>query len=172
MTERTKKRLLDLQAQQKKDVPMICPRCGLTTLKVPISTNALSRSADLYVCDACGTAEALLDYMKQSYPLYQWHAFSPDVPKSDFWELPATEVLAQVIQKQSNELARIYKLCRDDPDNAMEHRSEAFESCPGLGELWPDPFQAKYYAADGAVLIRYRSTEDGVVQMAANIIQK
>jgi hypothetical protein len=44
------------------------------------------------------------------------------------------------------------------------------ESCPGLTELWPQPFQAKFAAADGAVLIRFRSGPDGGVQVAADIV--
>lgn len=37
----------------------VCPRCGRMTMKLPIHTNALSRSADCYVCDACGMQEAI-----------------------------------------------------------------------------------------------------------------
>ena len=39
---------------------LLCPRCG-KPLKDRLHTNALSRVADVYVCDACGTAEALED---------------------------------------------------------------------------------------------------------------
>lgn len=170
MTERTRKRLLDLQARQDQDCRMLCPRCGSTELKKPVTTNALSRIAELYVCDDCGTAEAMLAFMKQAYPLHQWHAFQPAIPASDFDSRPASEVLTLVIQKQTEELKRIFLLCRDDPEAAMEYRLEAFENCPGLSELWPEPFQAKFNAADGAVIIRYWSTEEGTIQMAAHIM--
>ena len=60
----------------------------------------------------------------------------------------------------------------DDPGNAEWYRLEAFESCPGLIELWPQPFQAKYQAADGAVLIRFRNGPDGGIQMAADVTDK
>ena len=46
-------------------------------MKEPVHTNALSRVADVYVCDDCGTAEALLAFMKQQYPLTCWAAFQP-----------------------------------------------------------------------------------------------
>ena len=54
MTERARAKLLDLKARQEAGVHMMCPRCGMDTMKEPIHTNALSRSADVYVCDACG----------------------------------------------------------------------------------------------------------------------
>ena len=75
-----------------------------------------------------------------------------------------------VLRTQSEDLQRIFLLCRDDPGNAEWYRLEALESCPGLTELWPQPFQAKFAAADGAVLIRFRSGPDGGVQMAADVI--
>ena len=34
---------------------MPCPRCGEDWMK-ELATNALSRVADVYVCDDCGTA--------------------------------------------------------------------------------------------------------------------
>ena len=61
--------LLDLKARQQAGEHMPCPRCGKDTMKPELHTNALSRHADLYICDSCGTAEALLDFMKQELPL-------------------------------------------------------------------------------------------------------
>ena len=43
---------------------------------------------------------------------------------------------------------------------------------PGLTQLWPQPFQANYRAADGTVAIRFRSDANGHLQMAANILEK
>ena len=77
MTERMERQLLDLKARQQAGEHMLCPRCGADTMKEPICTNALSRVADLYVCDSCGTAEAMLAFMKQDYPLTSWAAFQP-----------------------------------------------------------------------------------------------
>ena len=77
MTERARAKLLDLKARQEAGVHMMCPRCGMDTMKEPIHTNALSRSADVYVCDACGTTEAVLAHMKQDTPLFLWAAFCP-----------------------------------------------------------------------------------------------
>lgn len=77
MTERAERRLLDLKARQEAGEHMMCPRCGRDAMKAPVHTNALSRTADVYVCDACGTAEAMLAFMKQDYPLHLWAAFQP-----------------------------------------------------------------------------------------------
>ena len=75
-----------------------------------------------------------------------------------------------VLRTQSEDLQRIFLLCQDDPENAEWYRLEAFESCPGLTELWPQPFQAKFQAADGAVLIRFKTGPDGGIQVAANVV--
>ena len=115
MTERMERRLLDLKARQQAEEHMLCPRCGADTMKEPVCTNALSRVADLYVCDSCGTAEAMLAFMKQDYPLTSWAAFQPVRPPSDLEALPATEVLQRVMKEQADTLIHLYRMCRDDP---------------------------------------------------------
>ena len=172
MLEKIQQRLLDLKAAQDTNTPMRCPRCGANTMKQPMHTNALSRHQDLYICDSCGTAEAFLDFMGQTYPLYQWHAFAPQRPPSDFKARTAYDVLTETLQTQTEILNRIYTLCRDDPDNAMWYRNEAFESCAGLTELILEPFHAKYMCADGTVLVQFRTTKDGTVQMSASVVEK
>lgn len=172
MTEIIQKRLLDLRAQQDANTPMRCPRCGADTMKHPMPSNALSRHADLYVCDSCGTAEALLDFMGHTYPLHQWSAFEPQRPPADFKARPACDVLAEVLQTQMDILNQTYTMCRDDPDNAIWHRNDAFESCAGLTELILEPFYAKYSCADGTVLVQFRTTKDGTIQMSASVVEK
>ena len=172
MTERAERRLLDLKARQEAGEHMMCLRCGRDAMKAPVHTNALSRTADVYVCDACGTAEAMLAFMKQDYPLHLWAAFQPVRPPADFKEHSARAVMDTVLRTQSDELRRLYQLCRDDPGNAEWYRLEAFESCPGLIELWPQPFQADYRAADGTVAIRFWSDANGGIQMAADVTDK
>ena len=172
MTDAIRQRLLDLKAAQDADQPMPCPRCGADAMKHPMTTNALSRHEDIYICDSCGTAEALLDYMGQTCPLHQWSAFAPHRPPADFRTRPATAVLAEVIQKQVETLTQLYSLCRDDPDNAVWHRLAAFESCAGLTELWTDPFRAKYTCQDGSVLVQYCTAASGQILMSAGVIEK
>ena len=100
MTEKIQKRLLDLKAAQDADTPMRCPRCGADTMKHPMATNALSRVADLYICDSCGNAEGLLAFMRHSHPLHRWSVFEPQKPDSDFKARPAKDVLAEILQTQ------------------------------------------------------------------------
>ena len=41
----------------------ICPRCGKNTMRMPLSTNALSRHRHgVYICSMCGTEEAIEDF--------------------------------------------------------------------------------------------------------------
>ena len=172
MTERMERRLLDLKARQQAGKHMMCPRCGADTMKEPVCTNALSRVADLYVCDSCGTAEAMLAFMKQDYPLTSWAAFQPVRPPSDLEALPAAEVLQRVMKEQADTLIHLYRMCRDDPENASEYRLEAFESCPGLTEVWTQPFYVKYRAADGAAIIMFKTGTDGRIQIAECVVDK
>ena len=172
MLDKIQKRLLDLRAQQAICTTLCCPRCGADTMKPPIHTNALSRHQDLYICDDCSTAEALLDYMGHTHPLYLWHAFSPQRPSADFRARTVCNVLAEVLQSQISALKHIYILCRNDPANAMWYRNDAFESCAGLTELILEPFHAKYSCADGTVLVQFRTALDGTIQMSASAVDK
>lgn len=172
MTEKMKSRLGDLKARQQKGEHMVCPRCGADTMKTPIHTKALSRVADIYICDACGSAEAMLAFMGQQYPLTSWSAFQPNRPASNFRELSTSDVLMRVALHQTDTLTEICRRCTEDPEHAAEYRLEAFESCPGLTEFWPQPFQAKYDAADGAVLVRFKTDKNGILQMAIDTVAK
>ena len=172
MTERMERRLLDLKAHQLAGEEMNCPRCGLPRMKQPIHTNAMSRADhELYVCDSCGMDEAMLAFMKQRDSLSRWAAFQPKRPEGDFKAWDASDAMAEIVRAQAEVLLRVYERCRDDPENREWYRLEGFESCPGLTELWPEPFQAKYTAAHGAVLIRFKTDADGTVKMAANVIR-
>ena len=71
MTERMKQALLDLKEKQKKGLYTLCPRCGRDTMKPDLYTNALSRQADIMVCDSCGSEEAILAFMNKPYSLHQ-----------------------------------------------------------------------------------------------------
>lgn len=172
MTEKMIRKLGDLKARQDTGEHMHCPRCGADTMKAPVHTNALSRVADIYICDACGSAEAMLAFMNQEYPITSWSAFQPHRPESDFRVLPAADVLMRIALEQIDTLTEICKRCTEDPEHAAEYRLEAFESCPGLTELWPEPFQAKYDAADGAVLVRFKTDLGGTLHMAIDTVEK
>lgn len=46
---------------QKSGAWLPCPRCGLLRMNEKLEDNPESRRADLYICDTCGTEEALED---------------------------------------------------------------------------------------------------------------
>lgn len=66
------KRAVDEFAKKQADGVHICPRCGRLTVKERLGTNALSRHADVYICDACGMDEAIRDMKGQPLPLKDW----------------------------------------------------------------------------------------------------
>ena len=72
MNERIQKRLADLKARQQVGENLPCPRCGRKTMKEAVCTNALSRHADIFICDQCGTDEAMLDFMRNPLPIEDW----------------------------------------------------------------------------------------------------
>ena len=62
-----------------------------------------------------------------------------------------------------------YSLCPDDADYI---RADAFEKCPGLTELWTQPFMAKYETKGGPVLIRVRTNHNGNTEYSVDILGK
>lgn len=165
------KRLTDLRTRQQAGEHLPCPRCGQDTMKPNLHTNALSRHVhDVYICDSCGTAEAMLDFMHQTLPVTMWAICKPLRPSSEFGSMTAEDVLAKIMHEQLETLSSIYKRCQANPEKCDEYRAEAFERCPGLTELWTQPFAARYDSKDRPILIRFRMT-DGEVQVAANILE-
>jgi len=45
-----------------------CPRCG----RISDRLLALSRYADVDICDECGTDEAIMDYFGSFMPMLEW----------------------------------------------------------------------------------------------------
>ena len=74
MPDHAKQALLDLKAHQQSGSYRLCPRCGKDPMKQPLYTNAVSRHTDMYICDACGTEEAILDYTHTPLPIEAWAA--------------------------------------------------------------------------------------------------
>lgn len=50
----------------------ICPRCGKPNMKPRLKTNALSRTCEEYICDQCGTHEALQNAFGTLTPRQDW----------------------------------------------------------------------------------------------------
>lgn len=78
MTEDMKQVLEDLRARQLALEHMPCPRCGRDAMNSNPLRNALSRCADIQVCDDCGTDEALRGLWRSPLPLEQWACFQPE----------------------------------------------------------------------------------------------
>ena len=97
MSKNIQEALLDLKARQEAGEKMPCPRCGRDTMKPDLHTNALSRHADgIYVCDDCGTAEAMLDFMRNPLPLECRAQFREGEATTDFKAVPGVETAVAV----------------------------------------------------------------------------
>ena len=143
------KALADLKARQEAGEHMPCPRCGRNTMKPALYTNALSRVADgIMVCDDCGTQEALLAFMQNPMPVDEWAFLNPPT------------------------LINLFKRWTQEQPGAdfKPYRREAMKRCPGLTQIWEQPFQAMYEVSDGQLILRFRHTDDGV-EVSADLIE-
>lgn len=74
----TEKIINNWKKAQNFGVSLPCPRCGKYCMnETSVTRNALSRRTDIYVCDNCGTAEALEDIPEnkiQPMSLEDWYA--------------------------------------------------------------------------------------------------
>lgn len=62
----------DLKARQDAGERMPCPRCGADAMDDKPTRNALSRQADISVCDTCGMDEAIRAYNGSPLQLREW----------------------------------------------------------------------------------------------------
>ena len=168
---RIEKRLADLKALQESGAYTRCPRCGLSTMKPKLYTNALSRIADIMVCDTCGVDEAKLAFMGSPGTLYQWAALQPEKAPGDFRAVTAEEAWKRICGEQANTITRLYHLFTDGKGTADEIRYEAFESCPGLTQIWTEPYHMRYACKNGTLLIQFRDTETGL-EMTASLVDE
>ena len=170
MTDRIRIALGDLKARQDSGEHMPCPRCGRNTMKERVHTNALSRHANIYICDACGTEEAMLKFMHNPLPMCEWAYFRLKQKASDFKTLPAEQIWKRVQDAQLSFLMNLYERWQDEHEyeDFNDYRADAFESCPGLTALWAQPFRAEYAAADGTLVLRFRFSDEGI-EVAADI---
>ena len=173
MSEAILKALADLKARQEASQHMACPRCGRDTMKPALYTNALSREADgIMVCDECGTQEALLAFMRNPMPVEDWAFLQEDVPSADFRDLPGAAVWEQIRLEHGPALIDIFKRWTQEEPNAdfRAYRREAHRRCPGLTQIWEQPFQAMYEVADGQLILRFRMGDEGV-EITADLME-
>jgi len=163
----------DLKARQDKGEHMMCPRCGQDTMDTDVLRNALSRYADIHICNECGTAEAMLAMMQNPLPLAHWACFKNDGPQSNFHALPGAIVLERLRKEQLPYLTRIFDRWHDEHEHEDfdTYQREAHHRCPGLTALWSQPFMAAYVVADGQLVIRFRAGEQGT-EVATDLILK
>ena len=165
MTEEIRKALLDLKARQESSEHMLCPRCGRDTMKPNMYTNALSRHADgIYICDECGTSEAMLDFMNNPMPTEDWAIFNPEQPDADFKDTAAEEAWERIQKEQVQILTELFRgwLNGDGDKDFKVYRREAMRRCPGLTFLFDKPFSAVYKVAEGDLVLRFKNTDGGV----------
>ncbi len=172
MREDLKTGLLHLKARQEAGEQMLCPRCGRDTMKPTLTTNVLSRHADgIYVCDECGTAEAMLDFMQNPLPLECWAIFRENIPSANFKAVPGEEAVKIVRAEHMPRLIRVFQKWRAGGVDFSALRSEAFRECPGLTQIWEQPFQALYQVADGEIVVRFRE-KGGAVEFVTDFLKK
>ena len=171
MSKNIQEALLDLKARQEAGEQMPCPRCGRDTMKPVLVTNALSRHADgVFICDDCGSAEAMLDFMRNPLPLECWAIFREGEGTADFKAVPSEEAMKTIKAEHVPRLIRIFKAWKEGTDfEAL--RPQAMKDCPGLTQIWEEPFQALYEVADGEIVVRFRQRDDAV-EIAADLLKK
>ena len=152
------RKLLDLKAKQQAESEMVCPRCGQNKLKSPLTHNALSRYADLYICSECGMTEAGLAMMNNPLPLEQWAVFHDKSPRLDFKTLSMQKAVVRILSSQMEDLLRLHKawVLREEGQSFDALRIQALTTCSGMVDLWKNPFCAVYLARDGQVQVRFR----------------
>ena len=168
MTERMKKALADLKADQEKGNCTLCPRCGRDTMDPVLHRNAQSRQADIEICSSCGAEEAILSFMNKPFSLYQWAALKPKKPASDFKTRPGKEVWRIICDQQAVTISTLYRRFRNG-EAPEEIRFLAQEQCPGLIDLWTEPYHMKYECSDGPLTITFSMDADDSLSMEASL---
>ena len=170
MSKNIQEALLDLKARQEAGEQMPCPRCGRDTMKPVLVTNALSRHADgVFICDDCGSAEAMLDFMRNPLPLECWALFREGKGTVDFKAVPGEEAMKTIKAEHVPRLIRIFKAWKEGTD-FKDLRTQALKDCPGLTQIWEEPFQALYEVADGEIVVRFHQRDDAV-EIAADLLE-
>ena len=73
MIDKPAKTLIERFAQKQPGGHFACPRCGKMTMDAEsVTRNALSRRVSCYICDTCGTVEAIEDFAHKQDSLSTW----------------------------------------------------------------------------------------------------
>lgn len=171
MSNRTETILADFKARQLAGEHMKCPRCGLFTMKPAIHTHALSRHADIYICDGCGMEEAVLVFASVPLPMHRWAAFQPERPASDFIARSSTDVLSEIARAHIPFLIDAFRQLERGELNSEDARYDVYNQCAGVTDFGSSPFHGQYDTADGKVLIRIRKHGDEIEYSASAFVR-
>lgn len=64
--------LIEHFSKKQKDGFFPCPRCGRMDMDEKPTRNALSRRVNVYICDFCGTDEAVEDFIGAKITAEEW----------------------------------------------------------------------------------------------------
>ena len=105
-------------------------------------------------------------------PVDEWAFLNPDLSSVDFKDLPGKAVWEQIRMDQGPTLINLFKRWTMEEPGAdfKAYRREAMKCCPGLTQIWEQPFQAMYEVADGQLILRFRNTDDGV-EITADLME-
>jgi hypothetical protein len=89
---------------------------------------------------------------------------------ADFKAVPGEEAMKTIKAEHVPRLIRVFKAWKEGTDfRAL--RTQALKDCPGLTQIWEEPFQALYEVADGEIVVRFRQRDDAV-EIAADLLKK
>ena len=164
MTKEQHQTLLNLKVQQQNE-HLPCPRCGKDTMADNVNRNALSRHADIMICNACGTSEALLAVKGEQLPIDEWACMKPPV---DYKTLSQDKIWEDLQGSQMRCLCYLYDRWQDESqyEDFKEFQEIAHSVCRGLIRLEPDPFRAVFDSVDGEFILRFERDEDGITAIA------
>ena len=80
-------------------------------------------------------------------------------------------VLKTIRAEHIPRLIRVFQKWRAGSVDFSALRSEAFRECPGLTQIWEQPFQALYQVADGEIVVRFRE-KNSAVEFVTDFLKK
>ncbi len=109
--------------------------------------------------------------MQNPLPIECWALFREDTADVDFKAVSGEEAMKTIKAEHVPRLIRVFRKWKEDGVDFKDLRSEAIRECPGLTQIWEQPFQALYQVADGEVVVRFREQGDAV-EIAADLLKK
>ena len=114
----------------------------------------------------------MLDFMRNPLPLEDWacaqkriDGYQPDTIE---------EHIETITHEHVPFLTTLFQQWLDEEEHKdfREYRDAARKHCPGLSELWTEPFQAEYREKDGSrALVRLR-VKDDEIQYVVDVMAK